>query len=97
MQIFLIFSDFSTLHSSSRLKNAGTRLSIDTTFVLKQKNSKEKIHEWRQEERAIPDKLSNLGSDTFLYFPDDNETWVDSQGGFKHPSNLQIMDLKKLL
>ena len=93
----LIFSDFSTLHSSSRLKNAGTRLSIDTTFVLKQKNSKEKIHEWRQEERAIPDKLSNLGSDTFLYFPDDNETWVDSQGGFKHPSNLQIMDLKKLL
>jgi hypothetical protein len=28
-----------------------------------------------------------------LYFPDSSDEWVDSQGGFKHPTNLQVVEL----
>jgi hypothetical protein len=92
----LILSDFAGLHSSSRLPSAGSRLSIDTTFVLKKPGDDrepEKIHEWREGERAVPDILSSLGGSKLLYFPDSSDEWVDSQGGFKHPTNLQVVEL----
>ena len=92
----LILADFATLHASHRNSDAKDRISIDTTFVLKKPGDyrePEKIHEWREGERANPDDLVNLGSNQLLYFPDRNDEWVDSQGGFKHPSNLQMVDL----
>tara|TARA_Y100001970_G_C14141847_1_gene807573 strand:+ start:260 stop:1189 length:930 start_codon:yes stop_codon:yes gene_type:complete len=92
----LQFSDFAGLHASTRLPNAGPRLSIDTTFVIKKPNdnrSPETIHKWREGERAMPNLLSNLGSDSLLYFPHGMNEFVDSEGGFKHPSNLKVIDL----
>jgi len=95
-QGFLILSDFAGLHASARLPNAKSRISIDTTFVLKKNGDDrepEKIHEWREGERATPEILSSLGSRKLLYFPDAAEEWVDSEGGFKHPTNLHVKDL----
>ena len=90
------FSDFAGLHASTRLPNAGPRLSIDTTFVIKKPNDNrapETIHKWREGARAMPNLLSNLGSDSLLYFPHGMNEFVDSEGGFKHPSNLKVIDL----
>ena len=90
----LYFADFAGLHSSYRLPNAGPRVTIDTTFVL---NRPEPIlgteHPWRENERATHDVFSSLGSEKLFYFPDSNEQFVDSEGGFKHPTNLHILDL----
>jgi len=90
----LYFHDFSGLHSSHRLPNAGPRVTIDTTFVL---NRPEPIlgteHPWRENERATHDIFSSLGSEKLFYFPDSNEEFVDSEGGFKHPTNLHVLDL----
>ena len=90
----LYFADFAGLHSSYRLPNAGPRVTIDTTFVL---NRPEPIlgteHPWRKNERATHDIFSSLGSEKLFYFPDSNEQFVDSSGGFKHPTNLHILDL----
>jgi hypothetical protein len=41
---------------------------------------------------AFPDILSSLGSERILYFPDRVDDWVDSAGGFKHPTNLHIVN-----
>ena len=92
----LIMADFATLHSSSRLTGATTRVSIDTTFALKRtasNNGKERIHPWRTEERASPDVLSGLGETHLFLFPDHEEQQVDSKGGFKHPTNLKLTKL----
>jgi len=90
----LYFADFAGLHSSYRLPNAGPRVTIDTTFVL---NRPEPIlgteHPWRENERATHDIFSSLGSEKLFYFPDSNEEFVDSEGGFKHPTNLHVLDL----
>ena len=84
----LYLQDFGGLHSSHREESAGARISIDTTFVIKRPEEiLEKEHEFRSEERATHEFLSTIGSDSLLYFPDDVNTLVDCEGGFKHPSN----------
>ena len=92
---YLYFHDFSGLHSSHRFPNAGARVTLDTTFVL---NRPEPIlgteHPWRENERATNETLSSLGDQKLFYFPDTNEEFVDSEGGFKHPTNLHILDLE---
>ena len=91
----LYFHDFSGLHSSYRLPDAGARITIDTTFVLKRP---EPIlgteHPWRENERATHEVFTSLGAKKLFYFPDTNEEFVDSEGGFKHPSNLHVLDLE---
>ena len=82
--------DFATLHASTRLPGCGPRVSIDTTFVLKKNGMSEKIHQWREGERASTDILNGIGESHLFYFPDAPDARVDSQGGFKHPTNLII-------
>ena len=92
----LQLSDFADMHASTRLDNAGPRISIDTTFVLKRPGDErrpEKIHKWREDERAAPEVLSSIGSKYLMYFPDTNEDWVDNEGGHKHPSNCILIKL----
>ena len=91
------FSDCADMHASTRLDNAGPRISIDTTFVLKRPGDErrpEKIHKWREGERAAPEVISSIGSKYLMYFPDGNEDWVDNEGGHKHPSNCQLVKLQ---
>ena len=90
----LLVSDFAGLHSSTRLPNAQTRVSIDTTFVLKKTadhRTAESIHQWREGERAEPLALDSLGEKSLFYFPDSVDQHVDSEGGFKHPTNLEVI------
>ena len=90
----LMLMDFATLHASTRLPGAGTRLSIDTTFVLRKPGSEsEVIHPWRAEERVTHEVLSGIGETHLLYFPDSPDQQVDSRGGFKHPTNLVLKQL----
>ena len=90
----LVLADFSTLHSSSHFPNAGARASIDTTFVLKKSDAvSERIHPWREGERASDELLRGIGETHFFVFADSAEQQVDSQGGFKHPTSLQILKL----
>ena len=92
----LILADFSSLHASTRLANAKTRVSIDTTFALKRPRKpghKETIHPWRKDERATHEILSRLGEKHLFVFPDSIHQQVDSQGGFKHPTNLKLVEI----
>ncbi len=92
----LYFIDFATLHASTRLPGAGPRVSIDTTFVLKKPRSHdqpEKIHPWRENERASHRVLAGLGETHLFLFPDNLEQQVDVSGGFKHPTRLEIVKL----
>ena len=92
----LIIADFAELHATSRLPGAKTRVSIDTTFVLKKHEDHreaENIHKWREGERATPHILEKVGEESLLYFPDRADQQVDSQGGFKHPTNLNVVSL----
>lgn len=87
----VLLADFSTLHATTRFPGAGARVSIDTTFVLRKPGvSAEVIHPWRKEERVFHKVLSGIGETHLLYFPDTVEQQVDSQGGFKHPTNLRV-------
>jgi len=90
-----VLADFSTLHSSSRFPGAKARVSIDTTFALKKRKSskKETIHPWRVNERASHDTLLGLGATHLFVFPDSMKQQVDSRGGFRHPSHLEIVNL----
>ena len=93
----LVLADFASLHASSRLPGSGARVSIDTTFHLKRRQSKdgkETIHPWRIEERAPHDMLLGLGQTHLFFFADDINQIVDSRGGFKHPTNLKILELE---
>jgi len=90
----LLISDFASLHASSRLPGAKSRVTIDTTFVLKKPDDHrvaENIHEWRAGERASPHVLDKLGAESIFFFPDKPSQHVDSQGGFKHPTNLMVI------
>jgi len=90
----LLVSDFAGLHASTRLPGAQTRVTIDTTFVLKKPDdhrAAENIHQWREGERADPKALDNLGEKSIFYFPDRVYQHVDSEGGFKHPTNLEVI------
>lgn len=93
---YLYLVDFGTLHSSARYPDAGPRISIDTTFAFSpQPGQEEKIHPWRIGERASQNDLSDIGRRTFFFF---NNSWndqIDNKGGFKHPTDLKIIDLLK--
>lgn len=92
----LILADFASLHASNRLSDAGPRVSIDTTFaVRKVGGEQETIHPWRVGERADHAVLAGLGETHLFIFPDALTDQVDSQGGFKHPTNLQVVELLK--
>ena len=92
----VILADFAGLHASTRFEGAGARVSIDTTFALKrdeQDDEPERIHPWRTEERAAHEVLVGLGETHLFVFPDRLEQQVDSEGGFKHPTNLRLVEL----
>ncbi|MDO8461243.1 MAG: hypothetical protein Q7S98_00115 [Deltaproteobacteria bacterium] len=93
---FIALADFATLHSSHREPGSEPRASIDTTFVLKKKlkpGEKEKIHQWRDGERADHKVLMGIGETHLFVFPDTVDQKVDSEGGFKHPTNLKIVEV----
>lgn len=93
----LAVADFSSLHASHRDPGSGTRVSIDTTFVLRKApipGTAEVIHPWREGERSSHCAMSGLGESHLFYFPDTMDQQVDSAGGFKHPTNLHILELK---
>ena len=88
----LLLMDFATLHASTLAPGARTRVSIDTTFVLRKLGAvAEVIHPWRAEERVSHVVLSGIGETHLLYFPDGPGQRVDSRGGFKHPTNLRLV------
>lgn len=93
----LILADFATLHASTLLPGAGPRVSIDTTFVphrsLRSSHGIETIHPWREGERMSHQDLADIGESCFFSFPDEAHKWVDSQGGFKHPTHLKRIEL----
>lgn len=91
----LIISDFASMHCSSLLPSAGARISIDTTFALKRlrREGGEVIHPWREGERASNETLMRLGEQQIFVFPDKEDQHVDSEGGFKHPTNLKLVPL----
>ncbi len=93
---YVYLADFATLHSSSREANAGPRISIDTTFALKRlseaKGKDEVIHDWRKNERMSPDMLATIGEKCMFYFPQTLDQQVDSKGGFKHPTELEVVN-----
>lgn len=90
----LMLMDFATLHASTLAKDAKTRVSIDTTFVLRKPGvEQEVLHRWRAEERVSHEVLSSIGETHLLYFPDGPGQRVDSRGGFKHPTNLRLLRL----
>ena len=91
----LIILDFSTLHNSHRKPGCGMRVSIDTTFALKRNKSVEVIHPWREDERATVEVVNNLGKDFLFVFPDDVDQHVSNEGGHKHPTNLNLVELNK--
>ena len=88
--------DAAILHASTRLPSFGPRVSVDTNFHLKRKKDKDEpevIHPRKIRERASHDFLIGIGQTHLFFFPDDVNHKVDSQGGFKHPSNLKIISL----
>ena len=92
----VILADFAGLHASTRFNGAGSRVSIDTTFALKRDEragEPERIHPWRTEERASHEVLVSVGETHLFVFPDRVEQKVDSEGGFKHPTNLRLVEL----
>jgi hypothetical protein len=93
----IVLADFASLHESYRNPGAGTRVSIDTTFAMKRGEDRgEVIHKWREGERASHSELCGIGKDFFMRFPDTEDMQVDSSGGFKHPSNLEMVNLRKI-
>lgn len=91
---FVYLADFSVLHATTRDPGAGARVSIDTTFAMqKAAGDPEVIHPWRVGERASHQELLNVGMTRLFVFPDTEDQQVDSQGGFKHPSNLRIVSI----
>lgn len=91
-------ADFGTLHSSSRARGAGPRTSIDTTFsmtrsVEEENSAEQRMHEWRKEERASQADLFQVGKTKLFVFPDAAEKQVDSRGGFKHPTTLELINI----
>jgi len=93
---YVNLTDFASLHASARYPNAGPRVSIDTTFTIprnRNKEDKEKIHPWRENERISHQELGEIGETKLFFFPDSEDDQVDSKGGFKHPTNLIIKNL----
>lgn len=84
--------DFATLHATTRNPGSGARVSIDTTFTLKKRDMSERIHPWREGERASDEVLRSIGTTRVFYFPDapDAQVRVD---GFRHPTRMRIVEV----
>jgi hypothetical protein len=89
----IMIADFASLHESCHLPGAGTRVSIDTTFAMRRDAYGEVLHPWKLYERISHEEMLGIGTDTYFRFPDEEKDQVDSQGGFKHPTNLEVKDL----
>lgn len=89
----MALADFCTLHQTNRPSNAGTRISIDTTFHRKRPKSEEKLHDFRLEERMSPEIMNRIGYNKVMFFPMKMNEKIDSKGGFKHPTYFELKDL----
>jgi hypothetical protein len=95
----IILSDFATLHQTIRKKNCGSRISIDTTFVLKRTEKNGNIHKDRLKEYLGYQKFSGLGTKLFYQFKDSINDDVNSLPNkkFKHFSNFKLISSKEKL
>ena len=87
----LILADFASLHMTTRLPRAGSRVSIDTNFHLKRQNDGNKRktgYNWQENERTSHNVLMGLGQTHLLFFPDDVNQMVLHQSG----SNLKVLE-----
>lgn len=99
-----VLADASILHRSFRKNNSGTRISFDTGFDLKCRfkirNLQSKIignikvKKIRRKESVSNDQFLNVGKKSYFYFPDPVGVKVSSKGGFKHPSNVKLINFK---
>ena len=96
----LIIADTTVIHQSYRKKNAGIRISLDTGFDIKMPNlrsfkrtivNKIDVKKIRLKETINNSKFLNIGEKTYFHFPDSNRKKVYSKGGFKHPSNVNLV------
>ena len=55
------------------------------------RRDEEVIHPWRKGERTDNATLRKLGEEQLFVFPDFESQQVDSQDGFKHPTNMKIL------
>ena len=100
----LVIADASVIHQSYRRKNAGMRISLDTGFdmkIPKLKSFKKTIvnkidvKKLRLKETINNSHFLNIGKKTYFHFPDETKKKVFSKGGFKHPSNVNMIRLDK--
>jgi hypothetical protein len=98
----LIIADASVIHHSYRKKNAGIRISLDTGFDVKMPNLKSfkktfvnkiDVKKARSKETVNNSQFLNVGKETYFHFPDHYGKKVNSKGGFKHPSNVNLIKL----
>lgn len=77
----IYFADFAILHRTYREPNARARISIDTTFALKQPvGAGTYRHEWTAHERISHENLLHIGEKKVLVFPDTEDTIVARDG-----------------
>ena len=98
----LIIADASIIHQSYRKNNAGIRVSLDTGFDMKMPDLESfaktdidniDVKKLRYQETITNSEFLNVGRKTYFHFPDKMSKKVQSKGGFKHPSNVQIINL----
>lgn len=90
-------SDFATLHQTLREKNCGSRISLDTTFDIKRKFTKNKnniIHKKRIKEYISLNKFLKLGSKIKFQFNDSiNDDFIKNKK-HQHYSNFNFVYAK---
>jgi len=90
--------DFATLHASTRLPGAGTRISLDTSFHVNRARGGGDfglIHADRLEEYLAPEVLAGLGETHLFLFPDTVDQRRPNTSGYRHPANLHVVELLK--
>ena len=101
---YMIIADATIIHQSFRKKNAGIRISLDTGFDLKMnklksfkqiKVDKYDVKKIRKSETISKEDFMQIGKKTYFHFPDSFKDKVFNKGGFKHPTNPQLIRLGK--
>lgn len=88
----LIISDFATLHGSMIPKeNSKPRVSIDTAFAYNCSENRA-VEEWRGL-RLSPQQVRTIGRTSVLHTTNSETDWVDSKGGFKQATAIELRDL----
>lgn len=88
----LILSDFATLHSSMiPVKESKPRASIDSVFAYRCEEN-DQVTNWRGL-RVTPEKTKEIGRSAMLYTTNKVSDWVDSKGGFKQATAIELRDL----